>query len=200
MLLMPLNDSSQIPNYFGRPCCPQRRKTTVIRRAFILKISLLLENTLRPEPPSIHMLDAFSQDKKEMQCIRFGPLFGDYGGWRNRICHGTAGFDNAFGRAASKAMTAFARRHRRLRNRHPGLWTGGRTGRILPGMNPDQNQIERLRRKIKPSGAHPAGRHVWRPVTGQFGAVLSAATGADRRRDAYRLRPVPPVMMDVRTQ
>jgi Co/Zn/Cd efflux system component len=62
------------------------------------------------------------------------------------------------------------------------------TGRILIDMNPDQNLTEQLRREIETDGDRLTDLHVWRLGPGHLAAVLSVATGHDRRPEDYHKR------------
>jgi cation diffusion facilitator family transporter len=62
------------------------------------------------------------------------------------------------------------------------------TGRILLDMNPDRVLTERLRQAIEADGDRLTDLHVWRLGPGHLGAVLSVATGKDRRPEDYRAR------------
>jgi cation diffusion facilitator family transporter len=62
------------------------------------------------------------------------------------------------------------------------------TARILIDMNPDQKLTERLRREIETDGDRLTDLHVWRLGPGHLAAVLSVATGHDRRPEDYHER------------
>jgi cation diffusion facilitator family transporter len=79
------------------------------------------------------------------------------------------------------------------------------TGGILLDMNPDPGLTSRLRQEIEADGDRLADLHVWRLGPGHLGAVLSVATGKDRRPEDYhrRLRHFPSlshVTVEVQTQ
>jgi cation diffusion facilitator family transporter len=62
------------------------------------------------------------------------------------------------------------------------------TGRVLIDMNPDQHLTERLRREIEADGDRLTDLHVWRLGPGHLAAVLSVATGHNRRAEDYHAR------------
>ena len=61
-------------------------------------------------------------------------------------------------------------------------------GGILIDMNPDQHLTEQLRREIETDGDRLTDLHVWRLGPGHLAAVLSVATGHDRRPEDYHQR------------
>jgi cation diffusion facilitator family transporter len=62
------------------------------------------------------------------------------------------------------------------------------TGGILIDMNPDQHLTDRLRREIETDGDRLTDLHVWRLGPGHLAAVLSVATGHNRRAEDYHAR------------
>jgi Co/Zn/Cd efflux system component len=62
------------------------------------------------------------------------------------------------------------------------------TGRILLDMNPDRQLTERMRQEIEADGDRLTDLHVWRLGPGHLAAVISVATGKNRRPEDYRQR------------